>query len=81
MKTITINVSEPVYREFQAYAKSRDRTASELIREAMETYLREQMRGEMSLRDLQPLQLGKTKRVLRRSEDLLGEMMTHAARP
>ena len=36
MKTITVNVSEPVYRDFQRFARERDRTASELIREAME---------------------------------------------
>ncbi len=40
MKTITINVSEPVYRDFQEYARRNDRTTSELIREAMEEYRR-----------------------------------------
>ena len=39
MKTISINVSEPVYREFQRIAKAQDRTASELIRQAMEEFL------------------------------------------
>ena len=39
MKAITINVSEPVYREFQRYAAALDRTTSELIREAMEDFL------------------------------------------
>ena len=33
MKPITINVSEPVYQEFQKQARKLDRTASELIRE------------------------------------------------
>lgn len=80
MKTITVNVSEPVYREFQAYARSRDRTASELIREAMEAYLQQQMRGGTSLRDVPPLDVGKTKKALSRNDDLLGEM-TNVARP
>jgi predicted transcriptional regulator len=40
MKTITINVSEPVYRDFQLYAKAQDRTASELVRQAMEEFRR-----------------------------------------
>ena len=36
MKTITVNVSEPVYAAFQDHARREDRKASELIREAME---------------------------------------------
>ena len=40
MKTITLNVAEPVYQEFLMYAKLQDRTAAELIREAMEEYRR-----------------------------------------
>lgn len=75
MKTITINVSEPVYREFQAYAKSRDRTTSEMIREAMETYLRERVQTGTSLRDVSPLRMGKVKKPLGRNDDLLGEMI------
>lgn len=38
MKTITVNVSEPVYLDFQEYARQQDRTTSERIREAMEEY-------------------------------------------
>jgi predicted DNA-binding protein len=38
MKTITVNVSEPTYRDFQRHAETTDRTTSELIREAMEEY-------------------------------------------
>jgi len=35
MKPITINVSERVYRQFQAYARAHERSTSELIREAV----------------------------------------------
>jgi len=75
MKTITINVSEPVYREFQQFAKSADRPASELIREAMEDYRQRRMRGRTSLRDLRPVSLGAVKRELRPGDDLLEEML------
>ena len=76
MKTITFNVSEPVYREFQEYAKRNDRKASELIREAMERYRDETIRdsGSASLRDLQPVSVGEVRRPLSGDDDLLGEM-------
>jgi len=38
MKTISVNVSEPVYQDFVEYARRTDRTAAELIREAMELF-------------------------------------------
>ena len=75
MKTITVNVSEPVYRDFQRYAKEHDRTAAELIRHAMEEYRRAHLQGSSSLRDLQPLSLGQVKRPLTQDDDLLGEML------
>ena len=74
MKTITINVSEPVYREFQAYAKAHDRTASELVRQAMEEF-RTRLRPSGSLRDVWPVSVGKVLRPLVPGEDLLGEML------
>ena len=80
MKTITINVSdtinvsEPVYREFQAYAKAHDRTASELVRQGMEEF-RIRLRPSGSLRDVRPVSVGKVLRPLVRGEDLLGEML------
>jgi len=75
MKTITINVSETVYRDFQEQARKLDRTASELIREAMEMYWTERIRHRRSLRELQPLSLGKVKRPLTGADDLLSEML------
>jgi len=76
MKTVTINVSEPVYREFQEYARRKDRKTAELIREAMEQY-RENTIGQSqarSLRDLQPLAAGRVLRPLSAEDDLLDEM-------
>ncbi|MGI8605062.1 MAG: ribbon-helix-helix protein, CopG family [Verrucomicrobiales bacterium] len=46
MKTITIHVSEPVYRDFQRHARRTDRKAAELIREAMAEYCERRIRGQ-----------------------------------
>ncbi|MEW6363477.1 MAG: hypothetical protein AB1714_02435 [Acidobacteriota bacterium] len=75
MKTITINVSEPVYRDFQEYAGHNDRTTSELIREAMMEYRDRRIRPRTSLADLRPSSVGKVLKPLTRRDDLLGEML------
>jgi hypothetical protein len=75
MKIITINVSEPVYREFQLYAKAHDRTAAELVRQAMEEFRRAHLQTGASLRDVQPVSVGKVLRPLVKGDDLLGEML------
>ncbi len=74
MKTITINVSEPVYRDFQQYAKVQDRPTSELIREAMALFRDERIRPRRSLRELEPLSLGRVLAPLG-GDDLLAEML------
>jgi predicted transcriptional regulator len=74
MKAITINVSEPVYREFQRYAMALDRTTSELIREAMEDYLDQKLSRRTSLKDLEPVSLGRVLRDTATRGDLLAEM-------
>jgi predicted transcriptional regulator len=75
MKTITINVSEPVYRDFQEHARRLDRTAAELIREAMEVYCKQYIRTGQSLRTLRPLDLGAVIKPLTAHDDLLEEMI------
>jgi hypothetical protein len=75
MKTITINVSEPVYEDFRRAAKSQGRPTAEIIREAMESYRRLQLHPKADLRDFRPRSLGAVKRPLRRGDDLLGEML------
>jgi hypothetical protein len=75
MKTITINVSEPVYRDFQEYAQRLDRKTSELIREAMEDYRERRIRAGTSVNDLVPLSLGKVLKPMGPRDDLLGEML------
>lgn len=78
MKTITVNVSEPVYREFQSFAKQHDRKASELIREAMEAYRHAYMKRTMSLREQRPASVGGAIKPLGPDDDLLGEMIDDA---
>jgi predicted transcriptional regulator len=78
MKTITINVSEPVYRDFQEFARKHDRKAAELIREAMELYREQKLRRRTSLRDVRPVSAGKVLKPLGAEDDLLGEMLEDA---
>ena len=75
MKTITINVSAPVYRDFQHLAKARDRTASELIRQAMEEFRERRIARSTTLADLNPASVGRVLKPLRRDDDLLAEML------
>lgn len=77
MKTITINVSEPVYAEFQTASKTAGRPTSELIREAMELYRRERLRPVGNLSGFSPRSVGKVLRPLSASDDLLDEMLAH----
>jgi hypothetical protein len=77
MKPITINVSESTYLEFKEHAKRQDRKTAELIREAMELY-REEKIGEsnsQSLRELQPVSIGRIIAPLTENDDVLGEMV------
>ncbi len=75
MKTISVNVSEPVYDDFMEHAQRTDRTAAELIREAMDLFRKERIRPRTSLAALKPLNLGKTLRTFSSRDDLLGEML------
>jgi predicted CopG family antitoxin len=74
MKTITINVSEPVYEDFRRASKSLGRPTSELIREAMESYRRTFLRPATDLKGFRPRSVGKVLSVLGRADDLLEEM-------
>jgi len=80
MKTISVNVSEPVYDDFMEHAQRTDRTAAELIREAMEMFRNQRIRTRTSLSALKPLNLGKTLRPPTSRDDLLGEMLNDSRR-
>jgi hypothetical protein len=75
MKTISVNVSEPVYEDFMEHARRTDRPAAELIREAMDLFRNERIRPRTSVAALKPLNLGKTLRPLSSRDDLLEEML------
>lgn len=75
MKTITVNVSEPVYEEFQSFAAKVDRKTSELIREAMEEYRQEHMQRLTSLRNRRPACVGGPIEPITSDDDILGEML------
>jgi hypothetical protein len=79
MKTITVNVPEPVYEDFEAFAKQKDRKASELIREAMELYRETHMKRRTTLRDRRPASVGGPISPVTAEDDLLAEMI-HDAR-
>ena len=74
MKTITIKVSEPVYRDFKEYARQHDRTASEIIREAMEDYRSRRIQPQTSLTELRPLSVGRVLRPFTGEDDILEEL-------
>jgi metal-responsive CopG/Arc/MetJ family transcriptional regulator len=78
MKTITINVSEPVYEEFQRYARKTDRKTSELIRDAMEVYRQEHLRRRTSLRDRRPTGVGGPIEAITAEDDILGDLLDDA---
>ena len=75
MKTISVNVSEPVYKDFLEYARRTDRTAAELIREAMELFRAQRIAARSSIKTLGPLDVGVVIAPLDAEDDLLGEML------
>ncbi len=75
MKTITINVSEPVYADFRHASKRLDRPTSELIREAMEQYRTAHLQPRGDLRSFRPRSLGAVLAPLHAGDELLAEML------
>ena len=75
MKTITVNVSDPIYRDFTVYAKQVGNSASELIRRAMEDYHQRFILRKTTLRNRRPASVGGTVQPIGQEVDLLGEML------
>ena len=75
MKTITINVSEPVYAEFRSASELQGRPTAELIREAMEFYRQERLKPRRDLSAFRPRSAGGVRRPLAEDDDLLDEML------
>jgi hypothetical protein len=74
LKTIRIEVTEPVFEDFRRASKSEGRPMAEIIREAMESYRRLHLRPKADLRTFRPRSLGPVRRPLRRGDDLLAEL-------
>jgi hypothetical protein len=74
MKTITIHVPEEKYQAFKEYAAKHDKSAAQLIREAMDDYYRRHLEPGHSVLDIPPLHLGESLRELGPDDDLLEEM-------
>lgn len=75
MRTIKIDVSEPVYEEFQRAARRLGPPTSELIREAMENYRREWFTPRRDLSGFRPRSLGRVISTLSADDDLLEELL------
>ena len=75
MKTITVNVSDPIYRDFTVYAKQVGNSASELIRRAMEDYHQRFILRKTTLRNRRPASVGGAVQPIGQEVDLLGEML------
>ena len=76
MKTITLNVSEPIYYRLRKLAQKKDRTASELIREIMERYVESSGEAQQdSVLDFKPASCGSVLKPLSAEDDLLEEML------
>lgn len=75
MKSIVVQVPEPVYEDFQRHALKSERLESDLIREAMEWYRKAYMGHRTSLRDRQPASVGGPIRPMEGDDDLLGDMI------
>ena len=75
MKTITINVSDPIYRDVVLFAKKMDSPTSELIRGAMEAFHAKRIARITSLRNRRPVSVGATVQPLTSEDDLLDEMI------
>jgi hypothetical protein len=74
-KTITVNVSEPVYEDFRSHARKTDRKRSELIREAMELYRQQVMQRKTSLLGRRLASVGGPVAAITGDDDILGGML------
>ena len=75
MKTITVNVSDPIYRDFTVYAKQVGNSASVLIGRAREYYHQRFFLRKTTLRNRTPASVGGIVQPIGQEVDLLGEML------
>lgn len=75
MRSVTLDIPEGVYRDFEDQAKRENRTATDLMCQALVAYDRHGLRRKGSLRDLAPLDLGGVLQPLTSDDDLLEKML------
>lgn len=75
MKAITINVSDAIYSDFTRESKKMNRSAADLIRQAMNEFHGKHLLGRTSLRNRHPASSGGTVQPLTGNDDILGEML------
>ena len=73
MKTVSLNLPEPVYEHLLCCADRQGRSPDEVASEAIGAYHPQQSQGSISLFDLPPLDLGAM--LLYEGDDSLGEML------
>ena len=74
-RTVTLDVPEDLYRDFEDDARRGNRTTAELMCQALVAYDRQDVRRRGSVRNLPPLDLGEVLRPLVSDDDLLEEML------
>jgi hypothetical protein len=73
MKTVSITLPDPVYADLMSYARGQQRSADEVVAEAIRAFGIQADRPRVSFFDLPPLDLGTMFPV--EDDDLLGEML------
>lgn len=76
MKTITVHVSEETYRAFQEFAAQSNRSAAELIRQAMDEYHETHLARRGSIFDDPGVDAGRVLAPVSEDDDLLDEMLS-----
>jgi hypothetical protein len=75
MKTITLEISDPVYEDFQSYARRVDRAATELMQDAVNHYRQSFLQRSTTLRDRRPASVGGPIQPVTAADNLLEEML------
>ena len=78
MKVVTVHLDENVYRDFQQQARKQRRTASELIREAMESYRQrlKPVRAPLSESPAPPASVGSVRQSWSSRAELLDDFLS-----
>ncbi len=77
MKTITINLEEPVVDAITEYAQRTGRSTDDVVAEAVEHFRLTRWRPRHSLRDFKPLNLQLKHPDAWKVDDILDEMINH----